>query len=118
MAPFTDAGQVEAALEALANRPSGALVRRLAREPGRRESRYAHLFGTDRATIGSAEIATAPESSGAAAPSATPPPSAAPAPSAATPADPQFSLQAQRLAALETEVRALREDVEQLKRRG
>ena len=120
MAPFADAGEVEAALEALANRESGPLVRRLAREPGRREARYAHLFGTDRATIGSAEIVAAPESHAAPLPSAAPPPSAAaPAPRVdATPADPQSTVQAQRLAALETEVRALREDLEQLKRRG
>jgi len=114
MAPFADAGEVEAALEALANRESGPLVRRLAREPGRRESRYAHLFGAERATIGSAEIAAVPDSRGA------PPPSAA-APEArvdAAPLDPQFALHAQRLAMLEAEVRALREDVEQLKHRS
>jgi uncharacterized protein YceH (UPF0502 family) len=104
MAPFADAGEVEAALEALANRQPDPLVRRLAREPGRRESRYAHLFGSDRATIGSTEIATAAEP---------------PAPRVeATPVDPQFALPAQRLAALEAEVRALREELEQLKRRG
>jgi uncharacterized protein YceH (UPF0502 family) len=45
LAPFTDVGQVEHALEALARRPEGACVERLAREPGRRESRYRHLFG-------------------------------------------------------------------------
>ena len=111
MAPFTDAGEVEAALEALALRESGPLVRRLAREPGRRESRYAHLFGTDRTTIDSAEIAAAPAPAGAALPSAPPHVDA-------TPAEPQVTVQAQRLAALEAEVRALREDLEQLKRRG
>jgi uncharacterized protein YceH (UPF0502 family) len=44
LAPFADATQVEAALEALARREDGPFVVRLAREPGRRESRYAHLF--------------------------------------------------------------------------
>jgi len=120
MASFADAGEVEAALEALANRESGPLVRRLAREPGRRESRYAHLFGTDRATIGSAELGALSESRAPSVPSAAPPPSAAAsAPRVdAAPADPQLASQAQRLATLEAELRALREDVEQLKRRG
>jgi len=44
MADFTDASQVEAALEALSSRESGPMVQKLAREPGRRDSRYAHLF--------------------------------------------------------------------------
>ena len=41
---FGDVMQVEAALEGLASRADGPFVLRLAREPGRRESRYAHLF--------------------------------------------------------------------------
>ena len=45
MAPFTEVGEVEAALQALLERESGPLVARLAREPGRRESRYMQLFG-------------------------------------------------------------------------
>jgi uncharacterized protein YceH (UPF0502 family) len=44
MAPFADVSQVEAALEALATRTPGAMVQKLAREPGRRDARYAHLF--------------------------------------------------------------------------
>jgi hypothetical protein len=44
MAEFTDVSQVESALQALASRPSAPLVQKLAREPGRRDSRYAHLF--------------------------------------------------------------------------
>ncbi len=44
MAEFTDAAQVESALEQLARREGGACVMRLAREPGKREARYAHLF--------------------------------------------------------------------------
>ncbi len=44
MAEFTDAAQVESALEQLARREGGACVVRLAREPGKREARYAHLF--------------------------------------------------------------------------
>ena len=41
---FSDVGEVEACLEALADRENGPFVVRLAREPGKRESRYAHLF--------------------------------------------------------------------------
>jgi len=44
MAELSDVAQVEAALERLAAHESGACVVRLAREPGRRDSRYAHLF--------------------------------------------------------------------------
>jgi hypothetical protein len=45
MASFTDVSDVEAVLQALQQRESGPLVARLPREPGRRESRYMHLFG-------------------------------------------------------------------------
>jgi uncharacterized protein YceH (UPF0502 family) len=45
LAPFTDVSEVEAALQGLLERESGPLVARLAREPGRRESRYMQLFG-------------------------------------------------------------------------
>lgn len=41
---FKDVKEVESVLDALAHRDSGALVVRLAREPGKRESRYQHLF--------------------------------------------------------------------------
>ncbi len=41
---FADVGEVEAALEQLARREDGPYVVRLPREPGKRESRYAHLF--------------------------------------------------------------------------
>lgn len=46
MAGFGDTSTVETGLEALARREEGPFVVRLAREPGRREARYAHLFGT------------------------------------------------------------------------
>jgi uncharacterized protein len=45
MAGFGDASEVESTLEGLMHRAEGALVARLAREPGRRELRYAHLLG-------------------------------------------------------------------------
>jgi uncharacterized protein len=44
MAPITEVGEVEAALNRLAAREDGPFVVRLAREPGKRESRYAHLL--------------------------------------------------------------------------
>src|SRR6201992_3090104 len=44
MAPFADVTEVDAALEKLVNRDDGPFVTKLAREPGRRDSRYAHLF--------------------------------------------------------------------------
>lgn len=45
MSGFGDVAEVEQALDALAAREDGALVVKLPREPGKRESRYAHLFG-------------------------------------------------------------------------
>lgn len=44
MAPFSDVTEVETALEHLAQDPAGPRVVQLPREPGRRDSRYAHLF--------------------------------------------------------------------------
>jgi uncharacterized protein len=44
MAQINEVSEVENALNALASRPDGPFVVRLAREPGRRESRYAHLL--------------------------------------------------------------------------
>ena len=44
---FKDVQEVEIILHRLLNREGGALIERLAREPGKRESRYRHLFGTD-----------------------------------------------------------------------
>ena len=41
---FSDVHEVEKTLSSLAERESGALVVRLPREAGKRESRYAHLF--------------------------------------------------------------------------
>lgn len=47
MAPIEDVSQVETALSALMQREDGPFVARLAREPGRRDSRYAHLLSGD-----------------------------------------------------------------------
>ena len=42
--PLQDVAEAEAILDRLAQRDDGPFVVRLAREPGKRESRYAHLF--------------------------------------------------------------------------
>lgn len=44
LCPLKDVSEVEAALNNLAQREDGPFVLRLPREPGKRESRYAHLF--------------------------------------------------------------------------
>jgi uncharacterized protein YceH (UPF0502 family) len=44
MAEFPDPGAVESLLEGLANRAGGPIVAQLAREPNRRDSRWAQLF--------------------------------------------------------------------------
>jgi uncharacterized protein YceH (UPF0502 family) len=44
MAEFPDPGVVESVLEGLANRAGGPIVAQLAREPNRRDSRWAQLF--------------------------------------------------------------------------
>lgn len=47
MHEFRDVQEVEATLEGLASREDGPYVLRLAREPGKRESRYRHLFNDE-----------------------------------------------------------------------
>lgn len=47
MHEFRDMAEVEATLEGLATREDGPFVMRLPREPGKRESRYMHLFSGD-----------------------------------------------------------------------
>lgn len=96
MAPFGDVAEVEAALQALQQRESGPLVARLAREPGRRESRYMHLFS------GEAPPETAAES-----------PQAEHAPRTSG----SMTLES-RVMKLETEVELLRAELEELKSGG
>ncbi len=52
---FGDVTEVEAVLNGLAAREDGPYVMRLAREPGKRESRYAHLFSGEPAGSGEGE---------------------------------------------------------------
>lgn len=56
---FSDIQEVEGALTQLMERDDGPFVIKLAREPGRRESRYAHLFSgkVDAASITDVEFA-------------------------------------------------------------
>jgi uncharacterized protein YceH (UPF0502 family) len=56
LCPFGDVSEVEAALSRLASRDDGPFVMRLAREPGRRESRYAHLFSGEPSAADESEI--------------------------------------------------------------
>ena len=51
MHEFNDMGEVESVLETLAQREDGPYVVRLSREPGKRESRYMHLFSGDVETL-------------------------------------------------------------------
>ncbi len=93
MAPFEAVNEVESALEQLQEHEGGALVLRLVREPGRRESRYAHLF-------------SGPVPAGAAADAAVA--------AAATAAAPEAL--AERLGRIEAEVAQLRASLEALRR--
>lgn len=60
MHEFSDVQQVEQTLEILAGREDGPFVLRLAREPGKRESRYMHLFSGDVETLVNVVEAAAP----------------------------------------------------------
>ena len=117
MAPFSDVSEVEAALTRLSDRADGPFVTRLAREPGRRDSRYAHLFSGEVAGGGAEADSRRPgdprEDHGAAA-------------SVAAAAEARNSLatdetafpdmrQEQRLSRLEEEVRALRAELDDLR---
>ncbi len=115
MAPFGDVSEVEATLNRLSDREDGPFVVRLAREPGRRESRYAHLF--------SGEVAGGTEE-GHASGAVTHPTQTA----AERPAEPRAAIstpetafpdmrQEQRLTRLEEEVRALRAELSELRTR-
>jgi uncharacterized protein len=94
MAPFSDVGQVEATLEGLSTREDGPFVVRLPREPGRRDSRYAHLFSG---------------------PVAVPPPQAQ-SPASVSSGTGEDS--GARLDRLEEQLRQVREELDELKRRA
>jgi uncharacterized protein YceH (UPF0502 family) len=98
MAPFTEVTEVEAALTRLRDRADGPFVVQLAREPNRRDSRWAHLFSGPVANV-AASHADETEAGGAA--------------GVAFPA----ARNDDRLAKVEREVAALRAELDELKRR-
>jgi Uncharacterized protein conserved in bacteria len=57
MHEFRDVQEVEATLEGLTSREDGPYVLRLAREPGKRESRYRHLFNDETDVSDTAAVA-------------------------------------------------------------
>ena len=93
MASLKDVSEVEVALEDLMTRPDGPFVAKLAREPGRRESRYMHLFSGDAPPV--VESASEPARAVTGGGSST----------------------AERIAALEATVAELRVEIEALKAR-
>lgn len=99
LASFSDVSEVEAVLRGLEERESGPLVARLPREPGRRESRYRHLFGGE-----ALAQPTGNEPAAEAAP-------------AASPVDPRETLET-RVARVEAELACVRAELEALKRGG
>jgi uncharacterized protein len=104
MAEIRDVGEIEAALDRLGAREDGPFVVRLAREPGRRESRYAHLFsGTPEGIADTGSSSHGPSDGAAVRPSAT------------THKEPESLLQ-DRVSVLERLVEELREEIEALKR--
>ena len=114
MAPLGDVSEVEAALTRLSHREDGPFVTQLAREPGRRDSRWAHLFSGP-VEGGGAERRPGDERPGYGEVShaASEPRSAIPTPETAFP----DMRQEERLERLEDEVRALRAELNDLKSR-
>ena len=107
LADFADLGHVEEELEALAAGEE-PLVTRLAREPGRKEVRYAHLLGgAVDAGVSYEEPPTPPAAGPSPAPYRPPAPAGAP---------PTQSL-ASQVAILQAEVAALRRDLDELRAR-
>jgi uncharacterized protein len=98
MASFTDVAEVERVLQSLSTREPGPLVARLPREPGRRESRYMQLFSGEQPPQAVADAADNA------------------ADTAAHSGEPETL--ASRVSRLETELRLLRTELEELRSRG
>jgi uncharacterized protein len=94
LAELADPNSVESMLDTLAQRPEGPIVARLAREPGRRDSRWAQLFEElpENTSVASADE-PASRSEGSA------------------PRGPSAAELSARVAALEAEIAALREEL-------
>jgi uncharacterized protein len=120
MAPIAETSDEEAALTRLAERPDGPYVVRLAREPNRRDSRWAHLFaGPVQDPYAGHEATSAGQShfvahgvSDASADGPCGSGGGVSAPEVSFPA----SLSEERLAKLEREVQAMRAELDELKR--
>ncbi|HEV7136157.1 MAG TPA: DUF480 domain-containing protein [Steroidobacteraceae bacterium] len=95
MTSIADVSEVETALQALQERESGPLVARLAREPGRRESRYMHLFSGEAPQITAEAV-----------------------PAEAAPDRPAGEALEGRVARLEEELAQVRAELEELKSRS
>jgi uncharacterized protein YceH (UPF0502 family) len=116
MAPFAETSEIEAALSRLAERPDGPFVVRLAREPNRRDSRWAHLFSgpvADMSAERDPEHAVGSHVSGHGSLKTHEESTAVSAPEISFPA----FRNDERLAKVEQEVLALRAELEDLKRR-
>jgi len=109
MAPFSEVTDAEAALARLKDRPDGPYVVQLTREPGRRDSRWAHLFSGPVADV-------APSSAGS--PGAARSAGEAGEPQPAGPSEVVFPATRadERLAKLERDVAGLRAELDELKR--
>jgi uncharacterized protein len=101
MAPIGEVSEVEAALTRLSSRADGPFVVQLAREPNRRDSRWAHLFSGP-----VADVAPSPSYPLQSQEAGGPPEVAFPA-----------ARNDDRLAKVEREVLALRAELDELKRR-
>jgi uncharacterized protein YceH (UPF0502 family) len=109
MASFGETSDAETALTRLRDRPDGPFVVQLAREPNRRDSRWAHLFsGPVQAAMPVADVAHAPAGQ-----VGDREPELAGPPEVVFPA----ARNDDRLAKLEHEVAALRLELDELKRR-
>jgi hypothetical protein len=114
MAPFTDTEQVEATLETLRTREDGPFVVRLPRQPGRRDSEYAHLFS---GPVAAADSPPASATYPATSPTAAADPAGAASPGAASAGRiPGDGTADARIARLEYEVRQLRDELNSLKK--
>jgi uncharacterized protein YceH (UPF0502 family) len=96
---FPDGSAVESALKSLMEREDGPFVARLARAPGEREARYAHLFSGIPAAVAANDVAEAEESA---------------APRLAAPRSSDHL--SERVSALEESLRQLRSELDELKR--
>jgi uncharacterized protein YceH (UPF0502 family) len=101
MAAFQEVAEIEAVLKQLMERADGPFIARLAREAGRRESRYQHCFTAHAAHAPATPVGEEDDTSVL--------------PTVSTQAPPEHL---SRIEQLEKEVRALRRELDELKQRG